>query len=275
MIEASTSDAFREGYIFEKVPNIEIFPISSSVPLEIDGPASTLYSPIRKRLDASSIISNWSAANSMKTADETLSRGHKKRERTRAQLIDAGVAVLAAKGEALTISDVVSQAQMSSGTFYNYFPDRDALMAVLAEHSVASFAAQAAIEFTEDDPARQFAFVTSRLLNRAQEDPTWARAILRLTDVRKSFPEAVSHNLRKDLELGFDQNRFAIGPDDVTLDLLTGLLMASIRRIATGTADLGYPRRVVERALVTLGIDQDEAARIAADSSREIHPEPE
>ena len=36
------------------------------------------------------------------------SRGYKKRERTRQQLVTAGTAILAEKGEALTISDVVA-----------------------------------------------------------------------------------------------------------------------------------------------------------------------
>jgi AcrR family transcriptional regulator len=62
------------------------------------------------------------------------SRGHKKRELTRHQLIAAGIAVLAEKGEALTISDVVARAEVSNGTFYNYFTDRDELIDALAEH---------------------------------------------------------------------------------------------------------------------------------------------
>jgi AcrR family transcriptional regulator len=58
------------------------------------------------------------------------SRGHKKRERTRHQLIAAGLAVPTEKGEALTISHVVARAEVSNGTFYhyNYFADRDELI---------------------------------------------------------------------------------------------------------------------------------------------------
>ena len=50
---------------------------------------------------------------------ETRTRGHKKRERTRNQLIAAALRVFAQKGGALTVSDVVAEAEDSNGTFYN------------------------------------------------------------------------------------------------------------------------------------------------------------
>ena len=55
-------------------------------------------------------------------------RGYKKKERTRRQLVEAGVRALAAKGEGLTVSDVVAEAEVSNGTFYNYFPTSEDLL---------------------------------------------------------------------------------------------------------------------------------------------------
>ena len=48
-----------------------------------------------------------------------------KRERTRRKLLDAGMHVIAERGEALTATDVVAAADVSNGTFYNHFIDRD------------------------------------------------------------------------------------------------------------------------------------------------------
>ena len=42
-------------------------------------------------------------------------------------------------GFAFTINDVVSSAEVSSGTFYNYFADRDELISALAEYAFAPF----------------------------------------------------------------------------------------------------------------------------------------
>ena len=119
--------------------------------------------------------------------EQNLSRGHKKRERTHDQLIVAGLQVLADKGESLTVSDVVGQAQVSNGTFYNYFTDRNELINALAEHSLISLATLSSIETLDQDPARRFAVATGRVLKRAVENPTWGQAILRLTDHQWSF----------------------------------------------------------------------------------------
>jgi len=192
------------------------------------------------------------------------SRGHKKRARTRRQLILAGAQVLAEKGDALTISDVVARAEVSNGTFYNYFSDREELIESLAEHSLLSLAAQSARDTEEEDPAMRFACATSRVLYRALEDPTWGRVILRLTDHRRSAPRELHRYLREDLATGFEQGRFDYGPDEITLDWITGLIVMSIRRIVRGRASSDHVERVLERALVTLGIDRDEAVEIVA-----------
>ena len=82
----------------------------------------------------------------VQAAREPRTRGHRKRERTRRQLLEAGLRVLAAKGQGLSVSDVVAEAEVSNGTFYNYFDDREQLLAALAEHSALSLAAAAAGE---------------------------------------------------------------------------------------------------------------------------------
>jgi AcrR family transcriptional regulator len=203
------------------------------------------------------------------------SRGHKKRERTRQQLIAAGVEVLAEKGEALTISDVVARAEVSNGTFYNYFADRDELFDALAEHSLISLAAQSATQTADQDPARRFAFATLRVLSRVAEDPTWGRAVLRLLDRRRSYSRDIGGYLREDLAAGFDEGRFEFGPDEITLDVLLGLILMSIRRIVRGDADPDHAERVLERALAILGIAKGEARTLAteavADQKRNTH----
>jgi AcrR family transcriptional regulator len=203
------------------------------------------------------------------------SRGHKKKERTRHQLIAAGVAVLAEKGEALTISDVVARAEVSNGTFYNYFADRHELIDALAEHSLMSLAAQSAIQTADQDPARRFAFATLRVLSRAAEDPTWGRAVLRLLDRRRSYSRDIGGYLREDLAAGFDEGRFEFGPDEITLDVLLGLILMSVRRIVREDARPDHAERVLERALAILGIAKGEARTLAteavADQKRNTH----
>lgn len=201
--------------------------------------------------------------------DERPSRGHKKRERTRRQLIAAGAEVLAERGEALTVSDVVARAEVSNGTFYNYFSDRDELVDALAEHLLVSLAAQGAIDHAEADPAARFAIVTTRVLARAMADPTWGSTILRLSDHRRSSPGQMHRYMREDLTIGVEMGRFAFGPDTVTLDLVTGLIMMTIRRIVRAEAGPTHVEQVVARALMVLGLEATEAAQLAAQAMSE------
>ncbi len=201
--------------------------------------------------------------------DRPLTRGHKKRERTRDQLLGAALQVLAEKGEALTVSDVVARAEVSNGTFYNYFSDREELIDALAEHSLIRLAARAAHETVEQDPARRFAIATFRVLERAEQDPGWGRAVLRLADHRRSLDHAVGRYLEDDLAEGFAKRRFALEPDAITRDLMVGLIILTIRRIVRGEAPEGHVERVIVRALSTLGIARAEAAELAREARRE------
>jgi AcrR family transcriptional regulator len=172
--------------------------------------------------------------------------------------------VLAEKGHGLTVSDVVAEAEVSNGTFYNYFADRDELIEAVAEHSALALAAASAEEPIED-PARRFATATTRVLLRASQDDTWARAVLRLAS-RPGSRVDFSRYLREDLAEGFHQGRFDVGPDDVTLDLVTGLIVMTIRRIAEGRAAPDGVGQAVARGLRTLGLNEAEAAVLAAEA---------
>jgi AcrR family transcriptional regulator len=202
----------------------------------------------------------------MPTVTEPRTRGHRKREKTRSQLIAAGLRVLAERGEALTVSDVVAEADVSNGTFYNYFADREALVDALAAHSVLALAEDAARETADADPALRFAVATGRVLRRAQADPTWGRVVMRLVNLHAGVGEGVSRYLEADLSAGRAQGRFERGPDDVTLDLLLGLILMAIRRIVEGRAAVDYAETLVARALAVLGVPAAEAREIAGEA---------
>ena len=82
-----------------------------------------------------------------------LTRGHKKKARTRQLLLDTALAVLAERGEGFSVADLIARAGVSHGTFYNYFTDRDQLVQALVPHIVEGFAARSAAEVDDPDPA--------------------------------------------------------------------------------------------------------------------------
>ena len=198
----------------------------------------------------------------MATVDQGITRGHRKRARTRAQLIEAGLLAFATRGEAMTVTDVTTEAGVSNGTFYNYFDDLDDLVLVLAEHVGESIAEAAAAE-PIDDPAARFADATARVLVMAEVDPTWGRAFLQVAARPGSAGDMLRH-ARADLDRGHREGRFTLGPEPAALDQLTGLVMMTIRRIVEGRGDNDTVIAAVARGLESLGVTRAEALALAA-----------
>ena len=196
--------------------------------------------------------------------DESLTRGHKKKARTRQALLDAALEVLAEQGDGFSVVDVAARAGVSHGTFYNYFSDREELVAALVPVLVEAFASRAATEVDEPDPAARFAVITARALAVAAEAPDLVRVALRLEGVQRALvADGPLAYLREDLDVGAAAGRFHGPIDDATLDVVLGALLLAARRIVDGDAGLDHRRSVIARLLAALGVDRDEAEALA------------
>lgn len=200
--------------------------------------------------------------------DGSLTRGYRKKERTRRRLMNAGLRVLAEKGQGLTVSDVVLEAEVSSGTFYNYFNDREELLEALAEHSALSLAAAVAAERISD-PARRFARATMRVLSRAAEDETWGRVVIGLVS-RPGTGIDLGRYLREDLAEGLEKGRFDVGPEAAVVDQVAGLVVMTIRRFLEGQTTPNTAELAVRRALRSVGVSESESVELAAEAAASL-----
>lgn len=106
--------------------------------------------------------------------------GREKRA-TRSRLIAAGSSLFARRAvETVTIDDVVREAGVAEFTFYVHFEDIHGLTVAVAEDLVQSFD-----EFLQpgrlsiSEPALRIAFACSCFLDKALNDPGWARVAAR------------------------------------------------------------------------------------------------
>ncbi|MCB0998029.1 MAG: helix-turn-helix domain-containing protein [Ilumatobacteraceae bacterium] len=192
-------------------------------------------------------------------------RGHKKKARTRQLLLDTAMEVLAEQGEGFSVADIAARAGVSHGTFYNYFTDRDQLVAALVPHLVETFAARSAAEVDDPDPAARFALITARGLARAVAAPDTLRVALRIEALQRAvLVEGPLSYLRADLRAGHAAGRFTDRADDGTLDVVIGSLVLAARRIVDGETRPAYRRSVIRTLLRGLGLDDTEAAELAS-----------
>ena len=193
-----------------------------------------------------------------------LTRGHKKRSRTRQTLLDAALRVLAESGEGFSLTEVAARAGVSHGTFYNYFRDREELMDALVPYSVEEFAVRTGQEVDSSDLAVRFAVISARALRTAIDSPHIMRVALRIEAVQRALliDGPLSH-LHADLTEGHRTGRFTVAPDDGTLDVILGALLLAGRRGVDGESNDEYVASVIARLLMSLGLDNAEARTIA------------
>lgn len=192
-----------------------------------------------------------------------------KRERTRSHLLATGRELMADRGTAITASDVVAAAEVSNGTFYNHFVDLDDFVREVARQTFLGIADAAAVETAGADPAWRFAVASTRILDAAVQDPTWGRVLLQLARSGLSR-RAELEGLRSDLRAGRRAGRFDYGDDRITVDLVSGTIVATIGRLVRDDVGRRHIPDVVARLLTVLGVPADEARQLASSALRDV-----
>jgi AcrR family transcriptional regulator len=188
-----------------------------------------------------------------------------KREKTRAKLLESALVVFAQKGPQAVIDDVIAQAGMARGSFYNYFRTNEELLVAVASaiSDELLLAIDPAVQLL-DDPVERIARGVRLLLHAVTQFPLFGAFIARLP-----FPTANSsllgvRFLARDIALGVDAGRFGAIGQRIATDLVVGVVLSAANSLAQRPANAAYPKLMVGAMLEGLGIDASEAARIIA-----------
>ncbi|WP_310426165.1 helix-turn-helix domain-containing protein [Chamaesiphon sp. VAR_48_metabat_135_sub] len=191
--------------------------------------------------------------------------GLEKRERTRAILIDAAYRVFARKeADAVTIDEIIAEAAVARGTFYNYFQTREevltAVAAALSDEMNHGIWAQSEVI---TDPAERMAIAIRQFLHQARRDSTWGWVIVRSGLVAAPLSETIKTGVTTDLEAGIRLERFQVETQQAAIDLILGTGLMAMRTILGGHSEPDYPEQIAKLILKTLGVDDGEAHSIA------------
>jgi AcrR family transcriptional regulator len=219
-------------------------------------------------------VKSWYRHRVVTTTETPLApptRGHKKKARTRQLLLDTALVLVGERGEGFSVAELANRAGVSHGTFYNYFADREQLVAALAPYVVERFAERMALEVTVADPAERFARISARALEAGLHEPELIRVALRIGAVHhRLLVDGPLAWLRHDLGDGHTTGRFRGAPDDATLDVVVGALTTAVLRVAEGETAPAYRRSVLRRLLQALGVSAEEATQLAADAVADL-----
>ncbi len=123
----------------------------------------------------------------------------------------AGRRLLSARSAAaVAIDDIVQSAQVSKGSFYTHFADKQALVGEISREIRAGLElAVARANRDVEDPARRVANGVCVYLRYALEEPERASVLLRLQYEQASLKSPLNQGLVDDLSSGLANGRFA------------------------------------------------------------------
>ncbi len=189
-----------------------------------------------------------------------------RRARMRRKLVESALLVFAEKGvDASVIEDVIAAADVSRGTFYNYFRTNGELMAAaiqelgneLVEHieeRVKSIPSPAARVFTGlrlyMDAARRF--------------PLFARFVARIGPQAVGPENLVNAYIPVHIAEAVERGEFVDAPVRILLDIVVAVGVMIVARIAAGAADDAYVSAMLLALARTLGFDLARAEGLLA-----------
>lgn len=172
----------------------------------------------------------------------------------RSKLIDAAMRVFAAPGGSTrVIDDVIREANVSRGTFYNYFDSLDEVLSAIGQELNNQMTTDILPVYDVLIEPWQRAAVASRLfLLRALLDPQWAGFVTRVDAWQHN--SLVAAYMAKDLEHGKAVGDFTFDRVDAATDFLMGASAHGIQAIQQGV-DLPnhYMDACVRLTLMSLG----------------------
>lgn len=202
----------------------------------------------------------------------------RRRARTRAALLQAGQSLFAAQSvDAVSIDDIVAAADVAKGSFYNHFPDKEALAREIAVTVRAEAEAQVDLANAGvTEPASRMARGQAVFVRYAVRNPERARAMMRL-HAGATLPNApMNRGLRADIEAGLAAGVFRGLTVETGLLMAMGMGMVGVTRVleANGPADPQALSRDLNFGLLRgLGVAEDAARAISAAAVADIFKE--
>jgi AcrR family transcriptional regulator len=200
-------------------------------------------------------------------------RHSRRREQTRAKLVDAARSLFARQGADNTrINEITDGADVGFGSFYNHFESKEAIVeAVLSDTIAAQGAAIDAITAQLEDPAEIIAAAHRYFVRRARTDPDWAWLLIRMDVSHNIVLAALGPFAERDLRRGIKAGRLQVADERTALVASGGALLAVMRSVLDRRVPKNADVHHAEGVLRLLGLSADNAAEVAC---RPLPPAP-
>ena len=158
--------------------------------------------------------------------------------------------------EALTVDTIVEAAGVAKGTFYYHFQSIEELVAAVGAKLADSFdELLAPSRLDESDPVERMALAFTKFLEKALDDPVWARVVVRSAQVPAGLDQIREH-LKADLAEAIAQGRLTIQDVELAADIVIGIWLQVTRGSLERRATPDLTRQTLDAVLRALGVPQ-------------------
>lgn len=197
--------------------------------------------------------------------EESLSRGHKKKARTKQLLIDTALSIYAEIGvNALTLQDLAEKAHVSNGTIYNYFKTREEVLEAVGIALANDFShAVTHASINIHSGIQRVAIGIRMFMNKALQDQDWAKALINVIHLDDRMRTAVANNILNDLELAKKEGSVNFKNSHIAVTFIMSATIGALISITEGNSIKDHDIVLTEMVLTGLGAAPDQAAIIA------------
>jgi AcrR family transcriptional regulator len=182
--------------------------------------------------------------------------GVQRRARTHERILAAAFALLGRENGRLTRTDEVCEAaEVSRGTFYNYFTSMEELFAAVS-HKISHHYNVLVHDVIVDLPssADRAAAAVRYYLHRARSDRAWGWAMVNLSAAGPIFGEETFQRATASIAEGMGNGDFNVPSVQVGRDLLLGSALASMISVLRSRPNEVSPEAMVRQIMIGLGV---------------------
>ena len=160
----------------------------------------------------------------------------------------------AREGMGASIDDVIAAAEVSRGTFYNYFRTPEELISAVGDTLLKEL-----IDFVEgasvpiDDPVLRIATGVRLFLHAARQHPLFATFIWRAGFTSTSALALLQVYFPRHVQSGIDAGVLKIADPAMGVHIIGGIGLAATYALSTQKVGEDYPEQITRQALLALG----------------------
>ncbi len=200
-----------------------------------------------------------------KSLDHRIRVAALRREQMQLQLLFSGLQLASTTSiHEIEVEDVIRQAEVSRGSFYNYFPSVPALYEGLVRQLMQELAAMMDILAPPNlDVVTRLAASMRMSMRLFVDFPMLGRFLTQVQWPSQKTDFELFPNIVRDIHLGIEAGQFTRMQAPIGVNIAMGSLIGGVHAMLLERPAAGYEDKVTNQVLIGLGVDSEFASKVS------------